>query len=406
MSSTTPILIYAELLAIIGQVSVACVLPCPSSPGNTKAAVSPDGLTLTLYHRGVEQSISLPGQVAAPPTLPIPKDGPKILSWRLPLMAKPDVRAVASPEAIVPWSAGDLRPGSAVTCRACNASIVPTGSLKVWKDLPSENWAEMMEFWHCHKPHDHNHGHSAHLESRGYGASSRISAQPGVGLVDLTSILISTSDMSTHSIEPRKQAASQERNDAEHETTKESGPIHCSKCETQLGMANEETASASLFKWQISIDQVHQGALGEPSLVHCVSSMLLATANRSGCSKSILLPIKTRHPPGHEGTVGEQSKRPEPLLNIWLFNANITFSSTVQPKSPLKAIKVLYRLVSREEADKMLDSMTSDVQDISLPRRAIEEVVKLLDDSNLFVPPGDRSFRGWTVGLLEKWDSE
>jgi hypothetical protein len=66
--------------------------------------------------------------------------------------------------------------------------------LKTWKDLPSENWAEMMEFWHCHKPHDHDAKDEDSLGKKGYGASSAIAAQPSVGLVDQTSFLVSEVD--------------------------------------------------------------------------------------------------------------------------------------------------------------------------------------------------------------------
>jgi hypothetical protein len=60
----------------------------------------------------------------------------------------------------------------------------------------------MMEFWHCHKPDHHHHGHDEEtgkageesLAARGYGASSTISAQPGVGFVDLTTLLFDETD--------------------------------------------------------------------------------------------------------------------------------------------------------------------------------------------------------------------
>lgn len=67
-------------------------------------------------------------------------------------------------------------------------------TIKAWKDLPSENWAEMMEFWHCHKPHDHDQRDPESLASKGYGANNAISAQPGIGFVDLTSFLFAESD--------------------------------------------------------------------------------------------------------------------------------------------------------------------------------------------------------------------
>ncbi|RYO81067.1 hypothetical protein DL766_004789 [Monosporascus sp. MC13-8B] len=99
----------------------------------------------------------------------------------------------------------------------------------------------------------------------------------------------------------------------------------------------------------------------------------------------------------------EQGTHTRSLLNIWVFNGNITFSSTEEPKSPLSAVKVLYRLVGEEEANKMLESMTSDVQDIALPADGIDTVTGILGKSNNLLPESDRHFREWTVGLLEKW---
>jgi hypothetical protein len=91
------------------------------------------------------------------------------------------------------------------------------------------------------------------------------------------------------------------------------------------------------------------------------------------------------------------------LLHIWLFNSNIIFSSTESAQSSVSAVKVLYRMVGQEEADKFTESMTSDVQEVTLPQIAIHGVVELLGCSNSFLPENDRKFKEWTVGLLEKW---
>jgi hypothetical protein len=60
-------------------------------------------------------------------------------------------------------------------------------------------------------------------------------------------------------------------------------------------------------------------------------------------------------------------------------------------------------MVREEEADKMVESMTSDVQEITLPWTAVQGVVELLENSNLVLPENDRRFKEWTVALLEKW---
>ncbi|KAI0459727.1 ubiquitin-conjugating enzyme E2-binding protein [Xylaria acuta] len=398
MAPSQRILIYAELLSNIRQVSVGCTLPTPVSE-TTRATIAADGRALTVAHDGSSETIQLPESVAPFSRLPIRESGGGTgLSWRLPLVTPTTGRAQpAAPEESAPWSATDLEPGSTVVCRTCKSTIVDAGMLKVWKDLPSENWAEMMEFWHCHKPHSHNHSNDEeHLTNRGYGASSRIAAQPGVGFVDLTSFLLADSDLVTSSI------SASAGTDRPGNETKATTTLHCTSCKANLGVRNDQDAlSISLFKWQVLVRQQNQTnqELPAPSLAQCVSAMLLATMARSGCSKSILLPIKAQ---ASRGAKSKDASQVRELLNIWVFNANIAYSSTEASTSPASAIKVFYRTVSRQEADKMLDSITSDVQDISLPSEAIMTITELLSKSNDFVPETDREFKEWAVGLLVK----
>ncbi|KAI5926128.1 ubiquitin-conjugating enzyme E2-binding protein [Camillea tinctor] len=404
-SSPNHILIYAELLSNIRQISVGCTLPTPSSP-TTEAVVSPDCLGITVNHDESRVSIPLPGRVALPSRLPIEKTGTINLSWRLPLAGGQNrIQNVSASDAAVPWSAGDLKPESAVECRACRIPVVDAGVLKTWKDLPSENWAEMMEFWHCHKPHDHKQKDGEHLTSRGYGASSKISAQSGVGFIDLTSFLLSPSDILESSVTPSLSSNTVNGIQVPEEGQPNSSISHnqtlsCSSCKSQLGAWNDQISSVSLFKWQVAVNTQHgENSAVAPSLSHCTCAMLLATMARSGCSKSIIMPIKSGN-----GLVTNAPAPEASFPNIWVFNGNITYTSTEEARSPINAVKVLYRMVSHDEADKMLDAMTSDVQDIYLPAEAIEMVIKLLDKSNSVVPRRERTFGNWSVGLLEKWD--
>ncbi|KAI0109510.1 ubiquitin-conjugating enzyme E2-binding protein [Nemania sp. FL0031] len=401
MSPPQPVLVYAELLSNIRQISVGCTLPTPILT-TTRATVAADGRALTVAHHGTSVTLQLPERVFPLSQLPITKLGGTSLSWRLPLIAPLAGRIPSASEELVPWSGLDLEPGSAVVCRTCNSTIVGAGTLKVWKDLPSENWAEMMEFWHCHKPHNHKHGggddDDEHLTNRGYGASSRITAQPGVGFVDLTSFLLADSDLVLDSISGPTATG---RVGIEN---KAATALHCNSCKTRLGVRNDQAQSVSIFKWQVLVKQKSANIPElSPSLAQCVSAMLLATMARSGCSKSILLPMRGL---SFDDSKPEHAANVRDLLNIWVFNANITFSSTEAPISPITAVKVFYRRVTQEEADKMLDSITSDVQDISLPFEAITTIAELLNKSNAFVPETDRKFKEWTVGLLEKWDGE
>ncbi|PKS06531.1 hypothetical protein jhhlp_007279 [Lomentospora prolificans] len=198
-NDTMNITIYAELLLNIRQVSVVVSLP-PRRDASTQAEVFAEGTRIGIRHGHSFQDLLLPGKVAFSGRLPITKSvkDSGSLSWKLPVAQSHATSSLLGQDLYPnpPWTSVDLQPGSSVSCRRCNSIFIPAGTIVSWKDLPSENWAEMMEFWHCHKPdigHDSHHSHD-HLTKRGYGASTAISAQATVGFVDLVSFLVSESD--------------------------------------------------------------------------------------------------------------------------------------------------------------------------------------------------------------------
>jgi hypothetical protein len=93
-----------------------------------------------------------------------------------------------------PWSAKYLGKETEFVCRGCGSEIVKKGSIGTWRDLPSENWAEMMDFWHCHKPEVPGGHVEQSAANRGYGANTKFTPTPGIGFVDLTSFLLADTD--------------------------------------------------------------------------------------------------------------------------------------------------------------------------------------------------------------------
>ena len=188
---------YAELLPNIRQITVTVGLPS-SSNSSTSAKLSSDGHQFTLQHDEETSILTLPGQVVPDAPIQKPIFGLKELSWRLPLAGQSTRGDVESNEA--PWPAMRLGEGAEFLCRSCGSVIVQKGTIKFWKDLPSENWAEMMDFWHCHKPDHEPNGtngcsHNSHLAAtKGYGANTTFTAQPATAFVDLTTFLLTQSD--------------------------------------------------------------------------------------------------------------------------------------------------------------------------------------------------------------------
>ena len=195
MSELQP-LMYAELLANIRQISVIVSLDT-SCDSSTVIDLSIRRDSITIRHGGLTTTLPLPGQVAPNAVLQSPMLGNRDLSWRLPLAGEPTRGDPDTNES--PWTANSLDKDTQLCCRSCDENLVKKGSIKIWKDLPSENWAEMMDFWHCHKPTEHeSHAGHSHDENatanKGYGANSKFIAQSKVGFVDLTTFLLDPKD--------------------------------------------------------------------------------------------------------------------------------------------------------------------------------------------------------------------
>jgi ubiquitin-protein ligase E3 D len=233
--------LYAELLLHIRSVTLHASLQTQHTH-ETKATLAADGRSVTLTHEGATARLRLPTTLPAgqggDASLVLPEAPPaKELSLRLRLDERDDpppgpgpgglLPAAAAAENRVPWGAGALNGAAdkraavaaaadgggsraeageerdaaegghgaaspALQCRRCATRLLAPGRVREWRDLPSENWAEMMEFWHCHKPHEP--GRETAGAERAYAAGRKLVALEGVGFVDLVSFLLAERD--------------------------------------------------------------------------------------------------------------------------------------------------------------------------------------------------------------------
>lgn len=188
------IVLYVELLSNIGQVTAFTTLPSDSDL-DTSAGLSADGRSLSITHGGSKVGVRLPCKVLESPALRLPfAVGTKEFSLRLQVAR--DASQNVQGDEDVPWSASHLTSDSRITCLVCNQSFLGVSS-PIWKDLPSENWAEMMDFWHCHKPNNEEDlGAQGQGLAKGYAASNQLAPSRGVGLVDISNIILVKSDCS------------------------------------------------------------------------------------------------------------------------------------------------------------------------------------------------------------------
>jgi hypothetical protein len=186
-----PIHIYAEHLINIRTLTIQVSLPS-SSDGST--TLSTDGNNLTLSHQGETAKITLPVSIPGSERakLSVPPAPSTSLSFRVRL-DDTSPRDSQSGETVIPWTATSLSQQIELQCKTCHAEILPRRQIQTWKDLPSEGWAEMMEFWHCHKPNE-PHDHEHQTDKKGYSADSMLAITPSVGLVNATSFVLAADD--------------------------------------------------------------------------------------------------------------------------------------------------------------------------------------------------------------------
>lgn len=231
-----PLYLHAELLPNIRQITLYVSLPkTPALDGirpQIQLSESRKAVTVSfpepLDH--VSETIKLPARVShatrrtlnvntASVTVPGPGQpaSPKH-DYSFRMQIDPDDEALRPRDELiddyVPWTAADMSPSTRVRCRACGnvflgstADQGPGESTQgwIWKDLPSGNWAEMMDFWHCHKPDPHEEDPKAEASAalkveeqnaqvKGYGASNRVEAIPGTAFIDVATLLFAESD--------------------------------------------------------------------------------------------------------------------------------------------------------------------------------------------------------------------
>ncbi|KAI5850410.1 ubiquitin-conjugating enzyme E2-binding protein [Morchella snyderi] len=328
--SPVPIpLFHAELLPNIRSVTISITLPTPATITTRLALATPT--ELLLVHNGTSTPLPLPAAVAvrvATSTLRTTAIGEKTLSYRLPVAAAP-----ASPppsnepaENYVPWTAAALaQAGKSISlmCKACTCVLVDGASVKTWKDLPSGNWAEMMEFWHCHKP-----GPDKKKQANArYGMlQGGFGAEAGTVLVDLTYFLVAQADCSSQ--HPHG--------------------LYCTNCKAHLGAGATDTdthsssSSYSLNKWKLKLRLSAHGISEEYAypLEPFLAAKLLALAEGEGLRRMLVSspPTPTTTTTSAQGGAAGGKGR----LRLWLFSADVRYTSSAVER-PMRAVKVFYQ---------------------------------------------------------------
>ncbi|KAM3419143.1 hypothetical protein BST61_g5088 [Cercospora zeina] len=375
--------LYAEHLLNIRAISIQAVLSTVSNK-ETRATLSADGSCISLSHEGETASIKLPIQVPGghnAATLTIPAAPTKDLSFRVQLQEQADSQGLLAHGAqrqddhIVPWTARSLAADVQFNCRYCQTLLLESGKVRVWKDLPSENWAEMMDFWHCHRPHVHDSDHTAPV--KGYSADSMLAISSGVGMVDPVDFVFAPEDCS--SLEIRSSRDSEGTTGAQ---------LACTSCSTILGHIHT-SGGYKLRKMHLALTTSANSTSISYEAEKWWSCLLLSSIECQGVRKFT----------AQSTTSSSQG------LKLWVFTPDVTVStSALDTPEPVRAAKVFWQDCDLSSQDiGALNQQALAEGELELPPGEMEELRAKLEKSARLLPSNARKFQEWNVALLPRF---
>lgn len=278
---------------------------------------------------------------------------------------------------VTPWSAREFSTHSEsvdIACAQCGQILVTHNPSRNWKQLPSENWAEMMDFWHCHKPEkkkDGTNGISDHDQHNPGYAISRFVPTETINFVGLTYFLINPESTTPDSVSYTKNSYA-----------------YCNSCNTDLGL-NENGDTLKLFKWSLNLNTSTQEdekgiASSYPDYIY-VSAII---ADLIDSHAIYTFSVKKEDEPVDKGT----------SLLVWIFNPHIQFTNSAIKRK--NGFKVFYS--TDKEKIPSLMQMRADVEPILLPSRVYKNYVAHLEYNTSLLPENYRWFGDWKAGIAEK----
>ncbi|KAK9368411.1 ubiquitin-conjugating enzyme E2-binding protein [Lipomyces kononenkoae] len=351
---------YAELLPRIAQISLT-ISPLEAIPIHF-TRISSSKIYIKTTSDSVATIITLPGSTTkyVPISLQqLCQHNGDTKTGSVGLKAERDEREAH----IVPLSAGQLTDCKAVQCRKCGADLLKD-DIK-FLDLPSENWYELLDYWHCHKP-DHDHGHGAQNSL----SKSALKPRKSLALVGLAYMMAVNDDFVSESIQV---------SDGQYKE------VVCSACCSDVGVLDKVDPSITkLYKWNIMVES-RRSINDRISSIQYPPEVYLA---------EMLLEVIDFHST-HRFSIAAHDDKQKILVYLWVFSSDITYTSNFHPE-PIRAMKVFYT----KQAE--VSNPEIATENIDLPLSIINEFLGVLDTRNKELPASLRAFGKWNVSLLHR----
>ncbi|KAJ5780681.1 hypothetical protein N7457_005841 [Penicillium paradoxum] len=425
-----PLYLHAEFLPNIRQITLYVSLPGTAALQGIRPEVqlseSRKAVTVSLPKpfENVTETIKLPARVNEASRRALKSSAPAAksdshsaesasydFSFRMQIDPEDEVLAPQDEliDDFVPWTAEEMSSSTRIRCRGCGNVFldpsIPDSHEQpdkdfagwVWKDLPSGNWAEMMDFWHCHKPdphedHDKDEKDSAlkiedqTAQTKGYGAESHVVAISGTVLVDVATFLLAEGDCTG-----LRKGDDEEQKSTTAVSTQRT--LDCANCNAIIGMEDPIANGWRLLKANVSLNTKSTDSdpdWEDHATETIVAAQLLELIERESARRFVV------HCGQKNGLV------------LWVFNPDMRYSNSSAGCSIMaqQAMKVFYQ--ESADVDGLLHPEIGNpsplsVEELELPSMIFDAMSRALNGSNEMLPVSARRFNEWHVGFLSRY---
>lgn len=269
-----------------------------------------------------------------------------------------------NPQFPTPWPVNQLEQckPSGMLCSNCGNVLVRSGQIKHYKALPSENWAEMMDFWHCHKPHEDSSSFK-----QGY-AQSVFSPYSGTCFVADTYVLLDSSDVGSNNV-----------------TTVDVGSPNtrfcCHVCSKVLGQVLDNGSVLKLWKWSFSLEKPANDVLSQyPGSIFVYAAIAQLIDAHAAYSFSL-----------RDLATGNE------VLVLWVLNQDIWYTET-GTQTTHRGMKVVFATSTQEK--ELLMENRGEPEELSFPKDILDNLITELDKNHMVLAESGRHFQNAKLSIL------
>lgn len=175
----------------------------------------------------------------------------------------------------------------------------------------------------------------------------------------------------------------------------EERPIKCGKCSNLLGQTHSMSDGYKLFKYNLALSFQP----GQPPITYSpelwLTCFLLSAITTQGVRRFTVTPAHDNSPAAPIG------------LDLWIFTPDLTIST--ETRAPFRVAKILWRASEPATlaglAHGRLDRASLAQGSLTLPSGAFRLLGDYLARSAEILPSTARTFQGWQVGILRRFDA-